>query len=131
MKMLKFCTGYDGDKSIDLIQLKQMNNKVRILNLDNNQIFYDKSEFNQIKNGYVQISIDKFDKNGNEIYVGDILINNEGFKMIVCLEPDNKTPYCDGEREKDYFRGNSCKWNDYVIAGYCYDKLTDFNFYED
>ena len=48
MKMLKFCTGYDGDKNIDLIQLKQMNNKVRILNLDNNQIFYDENEFNQI-----------------------------------------------------------------------------------
>jgi hypothetical protein len=128
--MLKISHGcFESD--IDFNDIKNINYKYRILNIINRELIYDVEKHNLIEiDGFIQKSINKFDKNGKEIYIGDILLMDNGFKAIVSIDNFNNI-VCDGERNQDYFKNDNCKWEKYTVVGYLYDNKTSFKFYED
>ena len=127
--MLNMCYGYDcKDESSDIAEVRrEYVFGYRILDkdgkiVDENSIVDSECYMIQVATGFV-------DKNGNRLYVGDVVMLDNGYKGVVVMRGKNKFAI-DGERNEDYIYEDKCKWSLYELVGRLYDGKTVVHCYE-
>ena len=126
--MLKMNYGYDDYETVSIAEVRsKYGSGYRILDEDGNVV--DDDSVVDSKDYMVQIATGFVDKNGNMLYVGDVVMLDNGYKGVVVMRGKEKFAI-DGERNEDYIYEDKCNWSVYELVGRLYDGKTVVHCYE-
>ena len=129
--MLNICYGYDcNDESVDLEEIRsEYDLGFRILDQEGRIV--DESSIVDSQDYMVQVATRFVDENGNRLYVGDVVMLDNGYKGVVVMRGKNADEFAiDGERNEDYIYEDKCNWSMYELVGRLYDGKTVVHCYE-